>query len=55
MTLMIGEDRAAVLRQFQALNALERSDPALHQIPGHDGEVVARLAAGGLLTKGFAE
>lgn len=55
MTLLIGEDRAAVLRQFQTLNALERSNPELHQIPGHDGEVVRRLTAGGIVTKGFAE
>ena len=55
MTLMIGEDRAAVLRQFRTLNALEKSDPNLHQIPGHDGEVVQRLTAAGLVTKGFAE
>lgn len=53
MTLMIGEDRAAVLRQFQALKKLERDTPELRLVPGHDGDVVRRLTAEGLVTPGF--
>jgi glyoxylase-like metal-dependent hydrolase (beta-lactamase superfamily II) len=53
MTLMIGEDRQAVLAQFAALNALSRSEPGLAQVPGHDGPEVAALTAAGLLHKGF--
>ncbi len=53
MTLMIGEDRQAVLAQFAALNALSRSEPGIAQVPGHDRPEVAALTAAGLLHKGF--
>ncbi|MDP3859930.1 MAG: MBL fold metallo-hydrolase [Stagnimonas sp.] len=55
MTAMIGEDRAAVLNQFQALHDMEQSEPTVRLLPGHDGEVVRRLTAEGLLTAGFQE
>ncbi len=53
MTLMIGEDRQAVLAQFQALNALRRAEPRLALVPGHDGLAVTSLVNAGLLTAGF--
>ena len=53
MTLMIGEDRHAVLGQFQALHELARQEPALRMIPGHDGPLMQRLQTEGLLLPGF--
>ena len=53
MTLMIGEDRQAVLAQFQALNELRRTEPALALVPGHDGPAVDNLTQAGMLQKGF--
>jgi glyoxylase-like metal-dependent hydrolase (beta-lactamase superfamily II) len=53
MTLMLGEDRQAVLAQFKALNALSRAEPALALVPGHDGPAVEALATAGLLEAGF--
>ncbi len=53
MTLMIGEDRQAVLAQFAALNALAHSEPGIAQVPGHDGAEVAALTSAGLLLQGF--
>lgn len=53
MTALIQEDRGQVLGQLQALQALARSEPALHLVPGHDGEIISRLAAQGLLQRGF--
>lgn len=53
MTALIGEDRHQVLAQFSALHALAQQAPELHQIPGHDGEVIRELEAGGLLQTGF--
>lgn len=53
MTLMIGEDRQAVLAQFQALNALRQAEPRLALVPGHDGAAVTALVSAGLLTAGF--
>ncbi|HUR39700.1 MAG TPA: MBL fold metallo-hydrolase [Verrucomicrobiae bacterium] len=54
MTLVIGENREQVLGQFQALNALRASEPALAQVPGHDGPAMERFTAAGLLQPGFA-
>jgi glyoxylase-like metal-dependent hydrolase (beta-lactamase superfamily II) len=53
MTLLIGEDRQAVLAQFQALHALRAAEPALALVPGHDGPAVQALADAGLLQAGF--
>ncbi|MGH8442532.1 MAG: MBL fold metallo-hydrolase [Nevskiaceae bacterium] len=53
MTLMIGENREAVMAQFVALHALRGSEPALALVPGHDGVAVEALAAAGTLQKGF--
>lgn len=53
MTLLIGEDRQAVLGQFAALHGLMRGAPAVRLVPGHDGPVVESLEAEGLLEKGF--
>ena len=53
MTLLIGEDRQAVLAQFQALKALRAAEPRVALVPGHDGPAVDALAAAGLLQRGF--
>lgn len=53
MTLLIGEDRGAVMAQFQALHDVLRAEPGLALVPGHDGPAVASLAAAGLLQPGF--
>jgi glyoxylase-like metal-dependent hydrolase (beta-lactamase superfamily II) len=53
MTLLIGEDRGAVIAQFQALHDLRRAEPALAFVPGHDGDAIAGLATAGLLQAGF--
>lgn len=53
MTLLIGEDRGAVIAQFQALHALRRAEPAVALVPGHDGIAIEALAAAGLLQAGF--
>lgn len=54
MTLMIGEDRHAVLAQFKTLRALMEREPALALVPGHDLPAVQAIAAAGLLQAGFA-
>lgn len=53
MTLMIGEQRDAVLAEFKTLNRLMQTEPGLNLLPGHDGAVVERLRAAGLLSPGF--
>lgn len=53
MTLMIGEDRDAVLGEFQALHDLMKTEPDVKLVPGHDGEVTRALTEQGLLLKGF--
>lgn len=53
MTLLIGEDRQAVLAQFQALKALRAAEPGVALVPGHHGPAVEALAAAGLLQRGF--
>lgn len=53
MTLLIGEDRGAVLAQFRALHDLRRAEPGLAFVPGHDGVALQALAAAGLLQAGF--
>ncbi len=42
-----------MLAQLTALNALKKAEPAIHIVPGHDGEPVAALEAEGLLVKRF--
>lgn len=54
MTAIIGEQRAPVLAEFAALKKLAQSDPEIRQMPGHDGVVMQKLAAEGLVTSGFA-
>jgi glyoxylase-like metal-dependent hydrolase (beta-lactamase superfamily II) len=53
MTLLIGENRQAVLAQFQALKALRDAAPGIALVPGHDGPAVEALAAAGVLQTGF--
>jgi len=53
VTLIMGEDREAVLEQLAAVRALKAAEPKLHVIPGHDGTVMAELLAKGLLTPRF--
>ena len=50
-----GEDRAAVLSELAALNALKKAEPKLHIVPGHDLSVVTGLETTGALKKGFDE
>ena len=53
ITALIGEDRGHVLRQLEQLHALAQSEPKLHQICGHDPEVVNALVAQHLLEEKF--
>jgi glyoxylase-like metal-dependent hydrolase (beta-lactamase superfamily II) len=53
MTLLIGEDRHAVLAEFKALHALMKREPGIALVPGHDGPAVQTIAAAGLLQAGF--
>ncbi len=55
MTALIKEDREQVINQFQTLNGLARQHPEVHLLPGHDGEVVRRLLAQGVLRAGFGD
>lgn len=55
MTLIIGEQRDAVLAQFAALQALAAREPGLRIVPGHDGPVIAALTAAGDLVAGFRQ
>ena len=50
---MLGEDRDAVLSQLAALNALQKAEPNLHMVVGHDPGPVDTLERAGLLIKGF--
>lgn len=53
MTLMIKEDRAAVLGQLRTLNRLLDDEPELKLVPGHDGPAVEALLESGHLQAGF--
>lgn len=53
MTALIRENRQQVLAEFSALHDLAQREPGVHQVPGHDGEVVAALSQAGLLRAGF--
>lgn len=50
---MLKEDRAAVFAQLQELHRLHEAEPALHIVPGHDGEVIAALEKAGVIKAGF--
>ncbi|PTU32977.1 MBL fold metallo-hydrolase [Stenotrophobium rhamnosiphilum] len=53
MTLVIGENRSQVVGEFQALHDLQKAEPTLKLVPGHDGAVVRELLSEGLVTPGF--
>lgn len=53
MTLMIGEDRKAVLGEFQALHELMQAQPSIRLVPGHDADVNRALLSEDLVTAGF--
>jgi glyoxylase-like metal-dependent hydrolase (beta-lactamase superfamily II) len=53
VTLIIGEDRDAVLSQLRALHELHAREPKLHLVPGHDAAVIDRLIAEGVLRPHF--
>lgn len=52
-TLMMGEDRGAVLRQLAGIKALAAQAPKLHVVPGHDGPTVEALLGSGALQRPF--
>jgi glyoxylase-like metal-dependent hydrolase (beta-lactamase superfamily II) len=53
MTLIIGEDRHAVLAEFKAIHRLAGEAPNLHLVPGHEGPAISALQGAGLLQQGF--
>jgi len=53
VTLMLREDRDAVLSQLAALNELKLKEPQVHLVPGHDPNAVAALEKARLLVRGF--
>ena len=53
MTLIIGEDRGAVLGEFRTLHRLMQAEPKLKLVPGHDGPAIQALTGEGLLVQGF--
>ncbi|TXH83443.1 MAG: MBL fold metallo-hydrolase [Rhizobium sp.] len=53
MTLIVHENRDQVMGEFKALNALQKAEPQVKLIPGHDGVVVKALTAEGLVAQGF--
>ena len=53
LTAIVGEDRVAVLGQFQALHALRAAEPGIALVPGHEGPVVQALATAGLMAPRF--
>ncbi|GAC1626490.1 MAG: MBL fold metallo-hydrolase [Nevskia sp.] len=53
MTLVIGEDRQAVLAELKTLRRLMIEQPAIAVVPGHDGEVVEILDLAGVLQAGM--
>jgi glyoxylase-like metal-dependent hydrolase (beta-lactamase superfamily II) len=55
ITLVVREDRGAVMAQFEALHALREQEPALALVPGHEAPAVKMLADAGLLQARFRE
>ena len=53
MTLIIGEDRNAVLGQFAALRELAAAEPGIALVPGHDGPAMEPLVADRTLEPGL--
>lgn len=53
MTLIIGEDRDAVMGQFQALHQLQSDHPEVALVPGHDGPAMKVLEDRQVLQRGF--
>jgi glyoxylase-like metal-dependent hydrolase (beta-lactamase superfamily II) len=51
--LLLGEERAAVFAQLEALGSLRESEPALALVPGHEAAAIDRLIADGVLIEGF--
>ena len=47
------EDRHAVFGQLKALSDLEKAEPQIAIMPGHDGAVMERLLTGGAFKAGF--
>ncbi len=52
-SLMIGEDRIAVLAQLAELHRLQNAEPQLHLVPGHDGAAIEALIEQKVLSRGF--
>jgi glyoxylase-like metal-dependent hydrolase (beta-lactamase superfamily II) len=52
--LFLKEDRTAVFGELAALKRLHDTQPAVHIVPGHDGQVIAGLVAAGILKPGFS-
>lgn len=50
---MLKEDRAAVFAQLQALHRLHETEPQIHIVPGHDGDVVTALEEAGVVKARF--
>jgi glyoxylase-like metal-dependent hydrolase (beta-lactamase superfamily II) len=52
-TLLMGEDRGAVLAQLAAVKALSEGTPMVHVVPGHDPDVFTEAFSAGWLVRGF--
>jgi glyoxylase-like metal-dependent hydrolase (beta-lactamase superfamily II) len=53
VTMLMKEDRDAVLLQLKEINRLMTAEPKLQVIPGHDKGRIDALVAGGFLKAGF--
>ena len=53
IALLIHENRGAVMRQLEELHRLSESEPAIHQVPGHDPAIVDQLISQHLLEAQF--
>lgn len=53
MTMILGADRRAIFGELAALRKLQHAQPKLAIVPGHDGDVIARLLASGALKEHF--
>lgn|GEM_PF-151079 len=53
MTVVIGEDRKAVLAELKTLHQLMQTNPEIAIIPSHDGAVLKMRTDAGLLVAGF--